>query len=99
MVKKHLRSCQRPFHAAAEGFDPLTASEAPEQKRKKRRGRSPAALMDRMVRRNQRRSCRTLWFDWLASDSADVAIDWRVDSARLFGASSLVAASGKGGAP
>src|SRR6185369_4696282 len=30
---------------------------------------------------------------WLASDSADVAIDWRVDSAWLLAASSLVSAS------
>src|ERR1700716_2146502 len=99
MVKKHLRSCQRPFHAAAEGFDPLTAAAAPEHKRKKRRGRSPAALMDRMVRRNQRRSCRTLWFDWLASDSADVAIDWRGQSGRVLAASSLVSASVKAAEP
>src|SRR5213080_5143721 len=49
--------------------------------------------MDRVVRRNQRRSCRTLWFDWLASASAETAIDWRVDSAWLLAASSLVSAS------
>src|SRR5882757_1083042 len=49
--------------------------------------------MDRIVRRNQRRSCRTLWFDWLASASAETAIDWRVDSAWLLAASSLVSAS------
>src|SRR5207245_4996229 len=59
---------------------------------KKRRGRSPAAVMDRVVRRNQRRSCRTLWFDWLASASAETAIDWRVDSAWLLAASSLESA-------
>src|SRR5690349_12758805 len=43
--------------------------------------------------RDQRRSCRTLCCDWLASDSAEVAIDWRVDSAWLLAASSLVSAS------
>src|SRR4249919_3787388 len=62
------------------------------QTQKKRRGRSPAAVMDRVVRRNQRRSCRTLWFDWLASASAETAMDWRVDSAWLLAASSLVSA-------
>src|SRR3954465_1091810 len=65
------------------------------QTQKKRRGRSPAAVMDRMVRRNQRRSGRTLWFDWLASASAETAIDWRVDSAWLLAASSLGSASVK----
>src|SRR5207249_11907398 len=47
---------------------------------------APPPLMDRMVRR-QRRSCRTLWFDWLASESAETAIDWRVDSPALLAAS------------
>src|SRR5467141_4679681 len=55
--------------------------------------------MERMVRRNQRMSCRTFWFDWLASDSADVAIDWRVDSAWLLAASSLESASVKEAEP
>src|SRR3954467_5720909 len=41
----------------------------------------------------QRRSCNTLCCDWLASDSAETAIDWRVDSAWLLAASSLVSAS------
>src|SRR5947199_4919813 len=36
---------------------------------------------------------RTLCCDWLASASADTAIDWRVDSAWLLAASSLVSAS------
>src|SRR3954454_8300678 len=44
-------------------------------------------------RGNQRSSCSTLCCDWLASDSADVAIDWRVDSAWLLAASSLESAS------
>src|SRR3954469_24901281 len=42
---------------------------------------------------NQRNSCSTLCCDWLASDSAEVAIDWRVDSAWLLAASSLASAS------
>src|SRR5437016_3178303 len=41
----------------------------------------------------QRRSCSTLACDWLASASAETAIDWRVDSAWLLAASSLVSAS------
>src|SRR5713101_9253093 len=44
-------------------------------------------------RRDQRSSCSTLCCDWLASDSAETAIDWRVDSAWLLAASSLVSAS------
>src|SRR5689334_15773917 len=42
---------------------------------------------------DQRSSCNTLCCDWLASDSAETAIDWRVDSAWLLAASSLVSAS------
>src|SRR6478672_10662032 len=41
----------------------------------------------------QRRRSNTLCCDWLASDSAETAIDWRVDSAWLLAASSLVSAS------
>src|SRR6266542_1728442 len=79
--------------AVFERSGPLVATAAAgTQTQKKRRGRSPAAVMDRMVRRNQRRSCRTLWFDWLASASAETAIDWRVDSAWLLAASSLESA-------
>src|SRR6266576_1606220 len=64
-----------------------------EQKRKAAR-QSPAAANCFLFRRcNQRRSWRTPCCDWLASDSADVAIDWRVDSAWLLAASSLVSAS------
>src|SRR6202051_2072371 len=42
--------------------------------------------------RNQRSSCSTLACDWLASASADTAIDWRVASGWLLAASSLVSA-------
>src|SRR5229473_1607234 len=45
-----------------------------------------------MCCRDQRRSCSTLACDWLASASAETAIDWRVDSAWLLAASSLVSA-------
>src|SRR5258708_7972487 len=59
---------------------------------RKRRG-SPRRL-DLLVRsRAQRSSWSTLCCDWLASDSADTAIDWRVASAWLLAASSLVSAS------
>src|ERR1700687_1086208 len=58
---------------------------------KKRRG-FPRRLESR-CRRNQRSSCSTLCCDWLASASAETAIDWRVDSAWLLAASSLVSAS------
>src|SRR6202165_1330201 len=44
---------------------------------------------------DQRSSCSTLCCDWLASASADTAIDWRVDSAWLLAASSLESASVK----
>src|ERR1700719_247107 len=42
---------------------------------------------------DQRSSCSTLCCDWLASASAETAIDWRVDSAWLLAASSLGSAS------
>src|SRR5947207_1255615 len=47
----------------------------------------------RFCRRDQRNSCSTLACAWLASASADTAIDWRVASAWLLAASSLVSAS------
>src|SRR6266446_2360963 len=49
--------------------------------------------------RNQRRSCSTLCCDWLASAKAETAIDWRVESAWLLAASSLVSASVRFDAP
>src|SRR5689334_18922153 len=42
---------------------------------------------------DQRSSCSTLCWLWLASASAETAIDCRVDSAWLLAASSLVSAS------
>src|ERR1700694_5036708 len=69
------------------------------RKKKNRRGQGPAVLVYRRFRRDQRRSCRTLCCAWLASDSADVAIDWRVDSAWLLAASSLESASVKADEP
>src|SRR6202158_835107 len=58
---------------------------------KKRRG-FPRRLESR-CRRTQRSSWSTLCCDWLASDSAETAIDWRVDSAWLLAASALVSAN------
>src|ERR1700733_12229777 len=60
--------------------------------RRKRRG-FPRHFDIACCRRDQRRSCSTLACDWLASASAETAIDWRVDSAWLLAASSLVSAS------
>src|SRR5262245_5196096 len=63
---------------------------------KKLAGFPPPFFLRRLFvpcRRYQRRSCSTLACDWLASASADTAIDWRVDSAWLLAASSLVSAS------
>src|ERR1700751_5029515 len=48
--------------------------------------------------RHQRRSCSTLACDWLASASAETAIDWRVGSAWLLAASPLGLARVKLGA-
>src|SRR3954471_13397403 len=61
-------------------------------KNKKRRG-FPRRLVVSSLGFDQRSSWSTLCWDWLASDSADTAIDWRVDSAWLLAASSLVSAS------
>src|ERR1700681_514080 len=63
-------------------------------------GGSPAvsfSVLDRFW--DQRNSCSTLCCDWLASASAETAIDWRVDSAWLLAASSLVSASVRVGEP
>src|SRR6476660_1504837 len=59
---------------------------------RKRRG-LPRRLVVISCRRDQRSSCSTLACDWLASASAETAIDWRVASAWLLAASSLVSAS------
>src|SRR5580692_3397107 len=50
-------------------------------------------------RGDQRRSCSTLCCDWLASASAETAIDWRVDSAWLLAASWFGSASVRFDAP
>src|ERR1700686_4374895 len=55
---------------------------------KKRRG-FPRRFDSVSGRRDQRSSCSTLCCDWLASASADTAIDWRVDSAWLLAAPCL----------
>src|SRR5712692_10077469 len=56
-------------------------------------GVSSAVSLSVSRRQDQRRSCSTLACDWLASASAETAIDWRVASAWLLAASSLVSAS------
>src|SRR3954463_7161259 len=60
--------------------------------KEKRRG-LPHRFRGLSFRRYQRSSWGTLCCDGLASASADTAIDWRVDSAWLLAASSLVSAS------
>src|SRR6202158_1870155 len=64
----------------------------PNASNEKRRG-VPRRFCVLLGRRDQRSSCNTLCCDWLASASAETAIDWRVDSAWLLAASSLVSAS------
>src|ERR1700761_8991987 len=59
---------------------------------KKNGGFSPPFDL-RIDERNYFSNCRTLCCDWLASASADTAIDCRVDNAWLLAASSLVSAS------
>src|SRR5438477_42756 len=60
--------------------------------KEKRRG-LPRRMRCSAVSLAQRSSWSTLCWDWLASASADTAIDWRVASAWLLAASSLVSAS------
>src|SRR5207253_5811573 len=57
-----------------------------------RRRRGLPRRLDLSCSLAQRRSCSTLACDWLASASAETAIDWRVDSGWLLAASSLVSA-------
>src|SRR4051812_1446051 len=59
------------------------------------RGGSPRRFVGRWNASHHCSSFSTLCCDWLASASAETAIDWRVDSARLLAASSLVSASVK----
>src|SRR6266700_1905417 len=95
-VKKQLiRSRHLRFFFTAQARRRMPAKKRKQDMRtrhKKRRGRSPAAMVLRMMLADQRSSCNTLCCDWLASDSAETAIDWRVDSAWLLAASWLVAA-------
>src|SRR6202035_184247 len=65
---------------------------------KKRRG-FPRRFGIACCRRDQRSSCSTLCCDWLASASAETAIDWRGDSAWLLPPSSLESASVKWAEP
>src|SRR3954447_7294696 len=58
----------------------------------KRRG-FPRRFVVRMLASGHCSRRSTLCCDWLASASAETAIDWRVDSAWLLAASSLVSAS------
>src|SRR5258707_14773441 len=62
-------------------------------------GVCPAVLLAVSCRRDQRRSCSTLACDWLASASAETAIDWRGAPGRVLGAFSVVSANGGLGEP
>src|SRR5580692_9477061 len=64
----------------------------------KRRG-FPRRFSFRRLRFDQRSSWSTLCCDWLASASAETAIDWRVDSAWLLAASSFGSAKVRFDAP
>src|SRR6516162_3371298 len=64
-----------------------------ETKRKNGGAKAPPLFFVEAFARDQRKSCSTFCCDWLASASAEVAIDWRVDSAWLLAASSLESAS------
>src|ERR1700733_2389481 len=66
--------------------------------KRKRRG-FPRRLVFLVVIFDQRSSWSTLCCDWLASASAETAIDWRVDSAWLLAASSFGSASVRFDAP
>src|SRR6266403_4327973 len=87
MVSGCYRICPKPGKAKH-----LRRSRASRATPEKRRA-CPAVLLAVSCRRDQRRSCSTLACDWLASASAETAIDWRVASAWLLAASSLVSAS------
>src|SRR5882757_6887804 len=64
----------------------------PALRNEKRRGFAPPSWSC-LCRSDYCSSLSTLCWLWLASASADTAIDWRVDSAWLLAASSLVSAS------
>src|SRR5689334_13925917 len=74
-------------HRGALSADPLALLRGHDVQIKKRRGFPRRFCVCWILRRFQRRSCRTFCCDWLASASAEVAIDWRVDSAWLLAAS------------
>src|SRR5213596_3283778 len=75
------------------GNESVRAVDAASRSRQENGGISPAVSLCVSCCRDQRRSCSTLCCDWLASASAETAIDWRVDSAWLLAASSLVSAT------
>src|SRR3954454_7723278 len=60
---------------------------------KQKRRSCPRRFYFRLFSSDHCSSLSTLCCDWFASASAETAIDWRVDSACLLAASSLVSAS------
>jgi hypothetical protein len=87
-----IASRSRPTRVVEAAGSAVKAARSVRQSKKRRRG-FPRRLLVGVVRRTQRSSWRTLCCEVLASDSADTAIDWRVDSAWLLAASALVSAS------
>src|SRR6202040_1781774 len=79
------RRCFRGSFCSTSSFRTLLA-------KRKRRG-FPRRLVFFCLIFDQRSSWSTLCCDWLASASAETAIDWRVDSAWLLAASSFGSAS------
>ena len=77
----------------------IAASLRKRQAHQENGGVSPAVWLSVCCNSDQRSSCSTLCCDWLASASAETAIDCRVDSAWLLAASSLGSATVRLDAP
>src|ERR1700730_18492629 len=88
MVRNRFRICLKP------GKSSRHLPTAPDRTFVREDGELPPAVSFSVLDRfwDQRNSCSTLCCDWLASASAETAIDWRVDSAWLLAASSLESA-------
>src|SRR5581483_2241946 len=78
-------------------FQVVSTGRAPRQT--KTAGSPPPSCVWSMTCGSYRKSCSTLACDWLASASAETAIDCRVERAWLLAASSLVSASVRLDAP
>src|SRR4051812_14737695 len=79
--------------SAAHRFASATRCAASGARKTNKTGGFPRRFVVRLNALHYCSSFSTLCCDWLASASAETAIDWRVDSAWLLAASSLVSAS------